>query len=284
MTSHAFYTILMEPPFWLALLFAAGFAALARWARWVNTSGALSMFVVGLVVFGLGGGKFLIPLLTFFLSSSLLSRLGQARKSAWKPEGGKDSARDAGQVWANGGMAVLIVLIFALTVHRWPVLKVRSLLMLYLAALATVNSDTWATEIGGLARGAPRLLTNWQPIAPGASGAITLTGVLAAVGGAVIVPLSALPLWRLDPAEFAAVAWAGFLGSFIDSLLGAGIQAKYRDPETGEPVERAQVAGRSMVRVRGLIWMTNDMVNFLASAGGVLCAWILLHFSVYRFY
>ncbi|HZT41347.1 MAG TPA: DUF92 domain-containing protein [Chthonomonadaceae bacterium] len=284
MTPHNLANILVEPPLWLALLFSAAFAWVARLARWVTLSGALSTFVVGVVVLGLGGGKFLVPLLTFFLSSSLLSRLGQARKSAWKQEGGKGSARDAGQVWANGGMAVLLVVVFAVTVHRWPVLKVRSLLMLYLAALATVNSDTWATEIGGLARSAPRLLTNWRPIAPGASGAITLAGILAAVGGAVIVPLSVLPLWHLDPAEFTSVVWAGFLGSFIDSLLGAGVQAKYRDPDTGEPVERAKIDGRAMVRVRGLPWVTNDVVNFLASAGGVLCAWILLHFSVYRFY
>ena len=274
--------MLVEPPLWLALLFSAVFAGVARMARWVTLSGAISTFVVGVVVFGLGGGKFLVPLLTFFLTSSLLSRLGKARKSAWKQE--KGFARDAGQVWANGGMAVLMVLLFAFTVHRWPLLKVRSLLMLYLAALATVNSDTWATEIGGLARNAPRLLTNWRTVAPGASGAITLLGVLAAVGGAVIIPLSALPLWRLDPAEFTAVVWAGFLGSFIDSLLGAGVQAKYRDPDTGEPVERAKVEGRAMVRVRGLTWVTNDVVNFLASVGGVLCAWLLLHFSVYRFY
>ena len=80
-------------------------------------------------------------------------------------------------------------------------------------------------------------------------------------------------------AQFACVAWAGFLGSLIDSLLGASLQLQYRDLQTGDLTERVEINGRFTRQVRGLPWMNNDVVNFLASLGGVLCAYYLLHYS-----
>lgn len=282
MTIHTLANLLVAPPLWLALLLSAAFAGQVRALRLVTQGGAFSTFLVGFVVFGLGGGKFAVPLLTFFFTASLLSRLEHAQPPGTPSV--KGATRDAAQVWANGGMAVALTLAFALLVHRWPLYKTRYLLMLYLAALATVNADTWATEIGGLSRRAPRLLTNWRTVAPGTSGAITGLGVLAALAGAAIIPLSAYLLWHLDPAEFVAVAWAGFLGSCIDSLLGAGVQAKYRHPITGELTERKEGPGSTVTLAHGFPWIDNDVVNFLASVGGVICAWLLLRYSVYRFY
>lgn len=275
--------LLMAPPLWLAFLLAAGFAAGTVAARWLTRSGAIATFVVGFVVFGFGGGKFIVPLLTFFFTSSLLSRLGRQRKAQTKRLVEKGATRDAGQVWANGGSAVALVLVFAVFGHRWPVYETRLLLMLFLAALATVNADTWATEIGAFSPHPPRLLANWKPVPPGTSGAVTGLGLLASVAGAIVIPLSALFLWNLDAVEFSAVAWAGFLGSLADSVLGASVQALYRDPVSGELTERPAHTGRKTIRARGLPWINNDVVNFLASVLGVLFAWGLLRFGASPF-
>jgi uncharacterized membrane protein len=56
----------------------------------------------------------------------------------------------------------------------------------------------------------------------------------------------------------------GFLGSVIDSLLGATLQAQYRCAVTGRTTERPESQGVRNLLIRGLSWMTNDMVNFLA--------------------
>lgn len=275
--------ILIAPPLWLALLFAVVFAALSWQAHWLSRSGALATAIIGFVVLGFGGGLFLIPLLAFFLSSSLLSRLGRARKALAKARTAKGSVRDAGQVWANGGVAFALVLLYAYVVRRWPVYETRLVLMVYLAALATVNADTWATEIGALSRKAPRSLLDWRMVPAGTSGAVSGLGVLAAGLGAILIPLVALPFWHLVRVEFVAVAWAGFLGSLLDSVLGAGVQAQYHDPATGELTDRPQTEQGKEKRARGLPWINNDMVNFLASVGGALCAWVLLRFSGYMF-
>ncbi|HLJ57730.1 MAG TPA: DUF92 domain-containing protein [Chthonomonadaceae bacterium] len=289
---------LIAPDWWAALATAAGFALLARWLRLLTASGAVATFVVGCIVFGLGGGLFAVPLLTFFFTSSYLSRLGRRRKAAAAGVGNESppyamgmpasdtrgapapnargAVRDHVQVLANGGVACGIVVLFRMVGATWPTEVTRCLLMLYLAALATVNADTWATEIGGLSATPPRLLNNWKQAHAGASGAVTPLGLVAAALGSLLVTGAGWLVWRLSVPEFIAVAWAGFLGCFLDSILGASLQAEYRHPETGERTERAEIEGVRTVRTRGVAWMTNDAVNFLASLGGVACAWLLL--------
>jgi uncharacterized protein (TIGR00297 family) len=281
MSTQALLDKLIQPDWWAALLVAALFALLVRAARLLTLSGAVATFIVGFVTFGLGGGKFTVPLLTFFFTSSLLSRVGRRLKAGADARTAKGATRDYAQVLANGGAATIIVLLFWLTAHRWPIEQTRTLLMLYLAALATVNADTWATEIGGLSRSAPRLLSNWKRAPTGASGAVTALGLAAALAGSFVVTGAGWLVWRLSPPEFIAVCWAGFLGSFIDSLLGASVQALYRHPVTGEFTERTVVEGVKTVKARGIAWMNNDVVNFLASAGGILCAWLLLRYCAY---
>ena len=179
-----------------------------------------------------------------------------------------------------------MALLFGLFSAKWPQMQVRYTMLLFLAALSAVNADTWATEIGKLSHSPPRLLTNWKPALPGTSGAISGMGTFGAFCGALIIPLSALLLWtNLTFTEIFAVTWAGFLGSLIDSVLGATLQAQYRDQTTGETTERTYGAdGRSAVLIRGLPWFNNDVVNFLASVGGAICGYILLRYGAYKFY
>ena len=254
--------------------------------RWLNTRGALSTFTVGFAIFWLGGGKATIPLLTFFLSSSILSKIaGRVQKARHAGEAddihtAKGSTRDEGQVWANGGMAVALVVLHRILVLRgYPAYRLEQLPILFLAALATVNADTWATELGRISGQVPRSLRDGKPVTSGTSGAVSPVGTLAALAGAIVIPLSVCLLWPLNLAQFACVAWAGFLGSLVDSLLGASLQVQYRDLQTGELTERVEINGRFTRQARGLPWMNNDVVNFLASLGGVLCAYYLLHYS-----
>ncbi len=274
---------LILPEWWVAILAAALVAIVAKSVRALNTSGALAAFVIGFVAFGVGGGKFAIPLLTFFISSSILSRIRRLRQGGSVPDPPRGATRDYVQVLANGGAAAAIVILFRLVAYRWPIDHTRYLLMLYLAALATVNADTWATEIGAMSRSAPRLLNNWKPAPAGMSGAVTGLGLMASMAGSLLVTAAGWLVWRLSPPEFLAVWWAGFLGSFIDSLLGASLQALYRDPATGAPMERSVVGGVRAFKIRGLAWMNNDVVNFVASVGGVVCAWLLLRYGAYPF-
>jgi uncharacterized protein (TIGR00297 family) len=207
-------------------------------------------------------------LLAFFVPSVLLSRLGRARKRALV-DIGKLGPRDAGQVLANGGVATLCALFFGLTHdHRWA--------LAFVGAYAVATADTWATEIGTLARGRPRSIATLRPLEPGLSGGVTTTGTLAAFAGAVWLGLAAAIVFRLGIIVVFAVAVIGFIGAMVDSVLGATLQELRRCPACERSCEiDPHVCGAPTIRVRGFPWISNDLVNGLATATGALLAfWV----------
>lgn len=250
-----------------AAILAALVALAARRVGALSASGAVAAAAVGFLLFGMGGWRGALALLLFFISSSALSRVGKRRKEALSFE--KGGERDAGQVLANGGVAALCAALL-------PVSPDTSVMVAaLLGALAAANADTWATEIGALARRSPVLITTLQPAPTGASGAISAPGTAAALAGAFLIGLTAL-LWQTGSAGFLAVTAGGFAGSLFDSLLGATVQAQYRCPVCGKLTERRiHCDDQPTERARGLAWMNNDAVNALATAFGAVTAALL---------
>jgi len=247
----------------------------------LSRSGALAATLLGTAVFGLGGLPWAVLLLGFFISSSLLSRLFRRRKQSVEEKFSKGSRRDAAQVAANGGIAGLLALVQAV----FPVSPLPWLAAA--AALAAANADTWATELGVLSPTLPRLITTGKAVERGTSGGLTPLGTLAALGGAALIGLLAVlfpPAEVMLPAMavFGLVTLAGLLGSLVDSLLGATVQAIYTCPQCARETERHPLhsCGTPTRRVRGWRWLNNDGVNAactLSAAGAAaLCAALLL--------
>ena len=253
-------------------------------------SGVMGAVVIGTLVFGFGGWVWGLTLIAFFVSSSLLSHYRRADKAALAEKFAKGERRDWGQTLANGGAgAVLALLVFALVdlpghVRSGNPLYVF-LALAYFGVMATVNADTWATELGVLARQAPRLITTGRRVAVGTSGAVTGHGTLAALAGAGFIGVSAFALIQAaslattrrlllsDWPVIAIVAAAGLAGSLFDSLLGATVQRIYWCERCQKDTERAvHGCGATTRPLRGWGWMTNDAVNFLSSLVGGLIA------------
>jgi len=249
----------------------------------LNASGAIAAIVTGGLVFGLGGLAWAVILLTFFISSSGLSRLFSARKAALSEKFSKGSNRDWAQVLANGGLGALLV-----TVHAWFPNQVWPW-MAYVGAMAAVNADTWATELGVLSPAAPRLITTGQPVERGASGGVTLQGTLATLAGAALVAgmaatftpcAGSFPVPAVSLAVLAAATAGGVAGSLFDSWLGATIQSIYYCPRCEKETERHPFhgCGCETIPQRGWRWLNNDMVNFASSmlGGGIsLLVWVV---------
>jgi uncharacterized protein (TIGR00297 family) len=238
-----------------AAALGGGVAAVAYWRRTLTREGALAAAILGGVVFFTGGVAAAASLLAFFGSSSALSRLGQARKAAGPLAQAKGARRDAWQVLANGGVATACL-----------ALGQREA---FVGSLAAAGADTWATELGMLARRRPRLVTTLQPVTVGTSGGVTPEGLAASAGGALVVGLA----WDVFSGGGRAIlraAVAGLCGSLTDSLLGATLQALYRCEACGATTEapRHAACAQPARLVRGQPWMTNDTVNALATLSG----------------
>jgi uncharacterized protein (TIGR00297 family) len=218
-------------------------------------------------------------LVAFFASSSLLSLYRWHDKESMSEKFAKGHRRDLVQTLANGGVGVLLAIAYGLT--RQP-----GLYAAFLGAMATVNSDTWATEIGLLSRPTPRLITTGEVVPPGTSGGITRMGSLAALAGGLFMGLCAILLVvgeRLVTGQpiTIKVLWplllvggvSGLGGAFFDSLLGATVQRVYYCEVCGKETERVMHPCGSRSRpLRGWRWLDNDLVNLLSSGVGSLLA------------
>jgi uncharacterized membrane protein len=144
--------------------------------------------------------------------------------------------------------------------------------------MATVTADTWATELGTLARRPPRLITSGQVVDVGTSGGVSPLGTAVSLNGGLIIGLIA---GLFDPTLNLAIAMfigalGGLTGSLIDSFLGATVQQIYYCDHCQKGTERRiHKCGHETRSLRGWSWLNNDLVNLLASAAGGLVALIL---------
>ncbi len=250
-------------------------AFLAYRAHSLSRSGAFAATLVGTIIFGIGGWQWAILLLIFFITSSALSRAFKERKIGLNEKFSKGHERDAGQVFGNGGLATLFAALhFFFPAAFWPWLG-------FAAALAAVNADTWATELGVLNPTAPRLISDLKKrVEKGTSGGVSLWGTGAALLGSAVIALPAAFLsptgnWSLHHwSLFLLVTVSGLAGSLFDSLLGATVQAMYYCPTCHKETERYPVhaCGAQTTQIRGWSWLDNDWVNLACSAAGVILA------------
>ena len=277
----------------IGFLLASLIGYLAYRRQSLSASGMLGAILTGKVIFGLGGLAWGLLLIAFFVSSSALSHYKAGQKEALAEKFSKGGRRDLAQTLANGGAGTAFVIAGWLWPH--PVWWAA-----FVGAMATVNADTWATELGVLSKARPRLVTSLQEVEVGTSGGISRAGTLAALAGAGLIAFFASAFTLLGAAGSAVapgsrpethVALAltvlvvatlsGLLGSLFDSWLGATVQSIYYcaacEKETEwHPLHKCGAPTRPL---RGWRWLDNDWVNFLSSAAGAALAaalWLIL--------
>ena len=256
----------------IGLILAIIIAYLAYRAHSLNKSGAAAATLVGTIIFGLGGFQWTILLLTFFITSSGLSRAFKKRKQGLNEKFSKGHERDAVQVFGNGGLATAFVLVHAL----YPESSIGW--VGFAASLAAVNADTWATELGVLNPTPPRIITDLgKRVEKGTSGGVSLFGTFASLLGSAVIALPAA-LFTGNWSLFPLITLAGLAGSLFDSLLGASVQAMYYCPTDKKETEKhpLHTCGAETVHIRGWRWLDNDWVNFACGAFGVVVALLMI--------
>ena len=269
--------------FLIGLIAAVFVAFIAYCAHALSSSGAVAAAVLGTIVFGLGGFGWALVLLTFFTSSSGLSKLFSRQKISSGVSFSKGSRRDAWQVAANGGMAGMLALVYFVLSLGLPEPSIIQFLWIgFASSLAAANADTWATELGLLNPWEPLLISTFKKVPKGTSGAVSLVGTLASlagsalIGGAAVLSLSAgwgPPAGFKSGMQFLIITTSGMFGALIDSTLGATIQSVYYCPVCDKETEQHPLhhCGTQTNRLRGLPWLNNDLVNAACTiSGGIL--------------
>ncbi|UNK17092.1 DUF92 domain-containing protein [Paenibacillus sp. N3/727] len=243
----------------------------------LSLSGAAAAVMMGTVYYGAGNLFWFGTLLLFFMTSTLLSKYRQGSKQDLEKSYAKTGKRDAGQVFANGGIGMVLCLLHFMYPHEaWK--------LLFIGVMAAVTADTWATEIGSLSRRPPRSILNGKSLPPGTSGGVSWLGSTAAALGGAIIGAGAwlFGVWSGLVPDLITYAIAGLIGglvgAFTDSWMGATVQKMYRCTTCGKDVEVHRHCGQPTERSGGWDWMTNDAVNLISSLIGGFAAWVAAAF------
>jgi uncharacterized protein (TIGR00297 family) len=179
--------------------------------------GSFVAFLLGFYFTGIGGWDWVIPVLIFFLSSAAFTKLHHGIKGIEN----KSTVRNAWQVIANIVWAVISSVLYLVT-------RNEIYMLFFVAFLAAVTADTWASEIGPLINRRCFSLSKMRMVPAGTNGGISLFGSLAALAGATIISSLSYYIffgcWHWD--IIAMLSLSGFIACFADSLLGTFIEDK----------------------------------------------------------
>lgn len=136
---------------------------------------------------------------------------------------------------------------------------------------ATCLADTLASELGILSKSEPFLCTKpWKKVPPGTNGGVTMLGFLwSALGGFLMGAgtllmdvLSGIEISPIQTLCFASIC--GLVGSILDSILGATIQATFYESDKKLVFCEKEHAPQSVKCIGGWDILSNAQVNLLS--------------------
>ena len=249
----------------LGLIIVASLGLLSIKRAWVDVPGFLAGLFVGCSILILGGLRAYLLIMSFYVLGSLATRLKykeKARRGSAQPKGG---ARGWRNVLAHG-------LIPVISLGIWRIDGSERLLFAYLAAISSSLADTLSNEIGILNPTNPRLITRpWKRVPPGISGGVSPLGLSVAFLSPFLLGLITRAVGFVHSSAISFATITGFLGSTIDSVIGAEVQALFRCEKCGKLTEKTVHCGVSSRLVKGHPLLNNHFVNFvMSSLSGVI--------------
>jgi uncharacterized protein (TIGR00297 family) len=232
--------------------------------KFLSKGGTAALFFLAILIYGFGGWKFTLPVLVFFLFSSLITKVRKKRNPLIETYFEKTGERDHFQVFANGGFALVIVVLNYFY-------SSELFYIVYVSSIASVCADTWATETGTLSENKTVNILTLKRIEQGMSGGISLAGTVGSYFGALVIAATSL-LWIESDylLVLIVISFAGLFGSFIDSILGASVQVQYLCSVCNKVTEKRKHCSHTEDIKKGVLWINNDVVNAGSSvAGGI---------------
>jgi len=213
----------------LAALFSVVLAFLAYRYKIADVSALFSAAVLGVLIILFTNLWWYILLVAFFIFGGGCTKYKFKQKKAAGLAESKTGIRSYENVFSNSIWALIIAVLYGI-LYQHPDFGwlAAPLVFAYVGAVATATGDTMASEIGVTAKGPTYMITNFRKARPGEDGGVSLLGEFAALVGSVVIGLMAFGFGIIDSLGLSllvAVA-GGFLGTNIDSILGAVLQKR----------------------------------------------------------
>lgn len=193
----------------------------------VDLSGFIAGIFVGLPIIIFGGFEFFFILAFFFVTASIATKFKYAEKIRKGVAEKNKGARSYLNVLGNG----IVSAIFAVLYYVGPTyfnLNSEIFILGFLGSIATAAADTAGGELGRLSKYKPRLITNLKVVETGSDGGVTILGEIAELFIAFLIGLAAYFAGLGDIDMITITTLAGFIGSNIDSFVGATLETWYR--------------------------------------------------------
>lgn len=236
------------------------------------TAGRVSFVFLLTMVFFAGASVLSVIVICFFLSavtSAITTRKFNARYENAKaklPRGGY-------QIFANAVVAWVICLLYY-------VLKYEVLLFVCFAVLCEEFADSMASDVGRLSKNAPLDILRFKRTTAGISGGVSLLGIASALLGAMVAAALPFVAMKFDWKVWLIAAGVAFVGTFVDSIFGSGLQLLYRCPVCETLTERKTHCEVATEKVKGVRYVDNSMVNLLSGLVSAGIAFLLFYFLV----
>ena len=203
------------------LVFSFVLGYLAYRARIADISAMLSATLFGVVIIVSSNMSWFFILLAFFLLGGLFTRYKYNYKLSLGIAEGKGGIRGYKNVFSNSLAALSLAITYGIYPSHGLVI-----LAAYLGSVATATGDTLASEIGETCKAEPRMITTLRKVRAGTDGGVSPLGETAAFFGSLAIALLAFALIKNDSGLIVAVTAGGFIGTNIDSVLGATLQQR----------------------------------------------------------
>ena len=202
--------------FALIISFAFGYSAYRMKAA--DKSGLFSGALMGLLIIVFTDVRWFLLMFIFFILGTAFTKYKYEVKKHEGVAESRGGVRGFLNVFANGLIALCGAVLFGIYGEL-------AYISLFVGSIAAATADTTASELGMLGK-KPFLITNLKPVPKGTDGGITIMGEVLATLSALIIGVAAFALGIAPPAIIPVAALAGFVGTNIDSLVGATLERK----------------------------------------------------------
>ena len=189
--------------------------------RKLTIGGALTGAVIAILVFWGFGYNGISMLATFFIIGTAATVWKKKEKVGVKLQHDQSISRDAGQVFANGGVAGLIGALSYFSPERAHLFN-----LMMAASLSSAMADTLSSELGVIYGKQFYNIVSGRRDTKGLDGVISLEGTLIGVMGSAIIALIYVICFSWN-SGFWVIILAGTIGNLSDSVLGALLERKH---------------------------------------------------------